>query len=122
VQDGWVNMNVKFMISRDSVQASKTIFGITIFPPGAKHDIHRHPHAEETEYVAEGHGIARVGDDHVAMGRATSSSCPRTTSTASTRPPRPCGPCLCGATAGPRRLLRSRSSPNRPPFRPGPSS
>jgi quercetin dioxygenase-like cupin family protein len=67
-EDGWVNMNVKFLISRDSVQAQKTVFGITIFPPGAKHDIHRHPHAEETEYIVEGHGIARVGDDDVAMG------------------------------------------------------
>ena len=37
-------------------------------PPGAKHDIHRHPHAEETEYIVEGHGVARVGDDDVAMG------------------------------------------------------
>jgi quercetin dioxygenase-like cupin family protein len=67
-EDGWVNMNVKFLISRDSVESQKTVFGITIFPPGAKHDIHRHPHAEETEYIVEGHGIARVGDDDVAMG------------------------------------------------------
>jgi quercetin dioxygenase-like cupin family protein len=66
-EDGWVNMNVKFLISRDSVQAEQTVFGITIFPPGAKHDIHRHPHAEETEYIVEGNGIARVGDDDVAM-------------------------------------------------------
>ena len=45
-----------------------TVFGITIFPPGAKHDIHRHPNAEETEYIVEGHGIARVGEDDVEMG------------------------------------------------------
>jgi len=67
-EDGWVNMNVKFLITNDSVGAQQTVFGITIFPPGAKHDIHRHPHAEETEYIVEGHGIARVGDDDVQMG------------------------------------------------------
>lgn len=67
-EDGWVNMNVKFLVTRESVQAERTVFGITIFPPRAKHDIHRHPHAEETEYIVEGHGIARVGDDDVAMG------------------------------------------------------
>ena len=67
-EDGWVDMNVKFLITRDSVNAQQTVFGITVFPPGAKHDIHRHPHAEETEYVVEGHGIARVGEDDVAMG------------------------------------------------------
>lgn len=67
-EEGWVNMNVKFLITRDSVQSDQSVFGITIFPPGARHDIHRHPHAEETEYIIEGHGIARVGDDDVHMG------------------------------------------------------
>ena len=67
-EDGWVNMNVKFLITRDTVRAERTVFGVTIFPPGAMHDIHRHPNAEETEYIVEGHGVARVGDDDVAMG------------------------------------------------------
>ena len=67
-EDGWVDMNVKFLITKDSVGATETVFGITIFPPGAKHDIHRHPNAEETEYIVEGNGIARVGDDDVEMG------------------------------------------------------
>lgn len=67
-EDGWVDMNVKFLITDDSVNAQQTVFGITIFPPGAKHDIHRHPNAEETEYIIEGEGIARVGDDDVKMG------------------------------------------------------
>ncbi len=67
-EDGWVNMNVKFLVTTDSVNAQQTVFGITVFPPGAKHDIHRHPNAEETEYIVEGHGIARVGSDDVTMG------------------------------------------------------
>jgi len=67
-EDGWIDMNVKFLITQDSVNSQQTVFGITIFPPAAKHDIHRHPHAEETEYIVEGHGVARVGDDDVAMG------------------------------------------------------
>jgi quercetin dioxygenase-like cupin family protein len=45
-----------------------TVFGITVFPPGSAHDVHRHPNAEETEYIVEGHGIARVGDDDVLVG------------------------------------------------------
>jgi quercetin dioxygenase-like cupin family protein len=65
--DGWIDMNVKFLITRDSVNSQQTVFGITVFPPGAKHDIHRHPHAEVTEYIVEGHGVARVGDDDVSM-------------------------------------------------------
>jgi len=67
-EDGWVNMNVKFLITRETVQAERTVFGVTVFPPAAMHDIHRHPNAEETEYIVEGQGVARVGDDDVAMG------------------------------------------------------
>jgi quercetin dioxygenase-like cupin family protein len=67
-EDGWIDMSVKFLITDESVNSQQTVFGITIFPPNAKHDIHRHPHAEETEYIVEGHGVARVGDDDVAMG------------------------------------------------------
>lgn len=67
-EDGWVDMNVKFLITTDSVNAQQTVLGITVFPPGARHDIHRHPNAEESEYIVEGHGVARVGSDDVAMG------------------------------------------------------
>jgi quercetin dioxygenase-like cupin family protein len=67
-EDGWINMNVKWLITADTVGAQQTVFGITVFPPGAAHDVHRHPHAEETEYIVEGHGIARVGDDDVLVG------------------------------------------------------
>jgi quercetin dioxygenase-like cupin family protein len=66
-EEGWVNMSVKWLITSDTVGAQQTVFGITVFPPGAKHDIHRHPRAEETEYLVEGEGIARVGDDDVGM-------------------------------------------------------
>jgi len=36
--------------------------------PGSKHDIHRHPNAEEFEYLVSGRGIARVGDADVELG------------------------------------------------------
>jgi quercetin dioxygenase-like cupin family protein len=65
--DGWVNMAVQWVITRDRGGAEKTVFGITTFPPGGRHDIHRHPHAEEVEYLIEGQGIARVGDVDVRM-------------------------------------------------------
>ena len=65
---GWKDMGVQWIITRDSVAAAKhTVFGITTFPPGARHDIHRHPHAEEVEYLVEGSGIARISDSDVIM-------------------------------------------------------
>ena len=67
-EDGWTNMDVRWLLTRESVGAEHSVFGITVFPPGAKHDIHRHPRAEEFEYLVSGNGIARVGDADVELG------------------------------------------------------
>jgi quercetin dioxygenase-like cupin family protein len=65
--DGWMDMDVKWLVTSETVGAESCVFGITVFPPGAKHDIHRHPNAEETEYIVSGSGIAAVGDDAVRI-------------------------------------------------------
>lgn len=67
-EKGWLNMAVQWIVTRATVGSEKTVFGITTFPPGARHDIHHHPHAEEVEYLVEGEGLARVGDIDVRMG------------------------------------------------------
>jgi quercetin dioxygenase-like cupin family protein len=36
-------------------------------PPGGRHEIHRHPHAEEVEYLVAGEALARVDDVDVRM-------------------------------------------------------
>jgi quercetin dioxygenase-like cupin family protein len=67
-EGGWLDMGVQWIVTRDRVPAARhTVFGITTFPPGARHAIHRHPHAEEVEYLIEGAGIARIGDAEVVM-------------------------------------------------------
>jgi quercetin dioxygenase-like cupin family protein len=66
-EHGWVDMTVKWLITRASVGSDATVFGITEFPPGSRHEVHRHPRAEETEYLLEGEGVARVGVDEVAL-------------------------------------------------------
>lgn len=65
--DGWVDMDVKWLVTSETVGAESCVFGITVFPPGAEHEIHRHPNAEETEYIVSGSGIAAVGDDDVVL-------------------------------------------------------
>jgi quercetin dioxygenase-like cupin family protein len=65
---GWVDMDVRWLVTKDTVGASKTVFGVTFFPPGSKHDIHRHPNAEEVEYLVSGSGIAYVGDEAIELG------------------------------------------------------
>lgn len=65
--EGWINMAVQWIVTSDTVGSEKTVFGITTIPPGGRHDIHRHPNAEEVEYLVEGEGLARVGDVNVRM-------------------------------------------------------
>lgn len=65
---GWVDMDVRWLVTKDTVGAAKTVFGVTLFPPGARHELHRHPNAEEVEYLVSGSGIAYVGDDAVELG------------------------------------------------------
>jgi quercetin dioxygenase-like cupin family protein len=65
---GWLDMDVRWLITKSSVGASKTVFGVTYFPPGSRHEVHRHPNAEEVEYLISGSGIAYVDDDAVLLG------------------------------------------------------
>jgi quercetin dioxygenase-like cupin family protein len=67
---GWHDMDVRWLITRESMGSDLTVVGQTFFPPGAKHAMHRHPHAEEWELVLEGEGIKHVGDDsfHLKVG------------------------------------------------------
>ena len=61
-------MDVRWLVTKDSVGAGKTVFGVTYFPPGSKHEIHRHPNVEEVEFMISGSGIAYVDDDAVELG------------------------------------------------------
>jgi quercetin dioxygenase-like cupin family protein len=70
-------MDVRWLVTAETVGAEATVFGVTTFPPGAKHDLHRHPNAEEVEYVVSGDGIAYVGDDAVDLGPGEAVFVPR---------------------------------------------
>jgi oxalate decarboxylase/phosphoglucose isomerase-like protein (cupin superfamily) len=65
---GWIDMDVRWIVTRQTVGSDNSVFGITYFPPGSRHEIHRHENAEEVEYLIQGEGVARVGEDDVAMG------------------------------------------------------
>jgi oxalate decarboxylase/phosphoglucose isomerase-like protein (cupin superfamily) len=65
---GWIDMDVRWLITRETVGAQLGCMGRTFLRPGSKHDIHRHPNAEEWEYVISGRAIKHVGDMTVEMG------------------------------------------------------
>jgi quercetin dioxygenase-like cupin family protein len=67
-ENGWTDMSVQWIVTDETVGATLHVVGLTVFPPGAKHHVHRHPNAEEAQYLIEGSGVARVGDVDIAQG------------------------------------------------------
>lgn len=65
--DGWHELQVRWLVGSEQMGSQTTVVGMSVFPPGAKHDLHRHPNAEEWEYVLEGSGIKRNGDVDVPI-------------------------------------------------------
>jgi quercetin dioxygenase-like cupin family protein len=59
------DMNVQWIITKDTVGATDHVIGLTVFPPGTAHHVHRHPNAEEAEYLLKGTGLATIGDTEV---------------------------------------------------------
>ena len=65
---GWIEMDVRWLVTAETVGSTKTVIGRTVLKPGAKHDIHRHPNAEEWEYIISGSAIKHVGSESVHLG------------------------------------------------------
>lgn len=55
--EGWVNMQVQFLIDKATANSKELLVGWTVLPPGAMHDRHRHFHCEEFWIVIQGSGV-----------------------------------------------------------------
>jgi len=55
-KEGWINMQVQFLIDKKSANSDHLVLGWTVLPPGARHERHRHFHAEEFLLVIKGNG------------------------------------------------------------------
>ena len=53
--DGWVDMQVQFLIDKKSAGADHVV-GWTMLKPGARHENHRHHNCDEFFIVLKGHG------------------------------------------------------------------
>lgn len=66
---GWgqddASMAVHWIVTDRTVGARHHVVGLTVFQPGARHHPHRHPDAEEAQYLIQGQGLARVGDTEI---------------------------------------------------------
>jgi quercetin dioxygenase-like cupin family protein len=74
---GWYDMDVKWLVTRGTMGASKTVVGRTRFPPGGEHALHRHPNAEEWEFIISGVGLKQVGGDSFLMHPGDVCFCPQ---------------------------------------------
>lgn len=55
--EGWVNMQVQFLIDKATANSGDLLVGKTILPPGARHERHRHSNCEEFWIVLQGSGV-----------------------------------------------------------------
>lgn len=67
-EEGWVDMQVQFLVDHAKANSDAFLLGWTVLPPGARHDRHRHPHADEFFIVLSGRGqIYTDGEDQEAV-------------------------------------------------------
>ena len=59
-KDGWVDMQVQFLIDKKSAGANHVV-GWTVLKPGARHERHRHHHCDEFFIVLKGKGHIITG-------------------------------------------------------------
>jgi len=63
LEDGWRKMDIRFIVSGQSGGSRSVCFWRTIFPPGAAHERHFHPNAEEVLFVIRGRGAAGTDEE-----------------------------------------------------------
>ena len=69
-KDGWMEMDLKWLVTENNLGSRYVTFGRTVFAPGgsAQHALHRHPNAEEVMLVLRGHIEAITGNETMQMG------------------------------------------------------
>ena len=55
--EGWIDMQVQFLIDAGAARSDQLVVGRTVIPPGGKHDRHAHPNADEFLVVMSGSGL-----------------------------------------------------------------
>ena len=79
--EGWGDeaapMAVQWIVTDRTVGAEQHVVGLTVFQPGARHRPHRHPNAEEAQYLIKGQGLARVGDVDIEQSAGDTVFVPR---------------------------------------------
>ncbi|HXH97291.1 MAG TPA: cupin domain-containing protein [Gaiellaceae bacterium] len=54
--EGWIDMQVQFLIDARAARSDELVVGRTVLPPGARHEKHAHPNCDEFLVVMSGRG------------------------------------------------------------------
>lgn len=54
--EGWIDMQVQFLIDARAAGSDELVVGRTVLPPGARHERHLHPNCDEFLVVLSGRG------------------------------------------------------------------
>jgi quercetin dioxygenase-like cupin family protein len=65
--EGWKQMDIRFFDGATSGSENTCLFR-TVFPPGAAHERHFHPNADEFVYVISGRAGVGAGEEEHAAG------------------------------------------------------
>ena len=66
-EEGWIDMQVQFLIDARSAGSDQLVVGRTVLKPGARHERHLHPNCDEFLVVMSG-----SGEVHTNTGREPS--------------------------------------------------
>jgi quercetin dioxygenase-like cupin family protein len=68
VESGWRDMDIRFIATRELTGSGAVCIFRTVFPPGAAHEKHVHPNADEFIYMISGRAGAGSGDEEFEVG------------------------------------------------------
>ena len=69
--EGWIDMQVQFLINEETAGSRDLTVGRTVLPPGARHDRHLHTGGDEFLVVHVGHGEIHTTPGASPPGPAT---------------------------------------------------
>ena len=67
-EEGWIDMQVQFLIDEKTANSGRTLVGWTVLPPGAAHERHRHSNVDEFWIVLKGEGVMFSEDGEEPSG------------------------------------------------------
>jgi quercetin dioxygenase-like cupin family protein len=69
--EGWRKMDIRFILNREASGHGSVCVFRTLFEPGAAHEIHTHPGADEFLYVVRGRCVVGAGGEEYDAGPGT---------------------------------------------------